>query len=138
VTAPARSLCHRCLVWIEPCQGSRLLETKCSRRIKSERLVSCLTARSGVSRVKPSRFKLENTGLVARVYIRNGNSAQTKRAQTRRDKDAVKVRKRKACEKELNQYESEIRRQCSCVGRVYQDGNEEKWKGSGVVQHSDV
>jgi hypothetical protein len=113
-------------VWIEPRQGSRLLETKCSRRIKSEGLVSKLAARSGVSRVKPSRFKLENTGQVARVYIRNGNGAQTKRAQTRKDKDAVKVQKRKVREKELNQYESEIRRQCSRVGRVYQDGNEEK------------
>jgi hypothetical protein len=105
---------------------SRLLETKCSRRIKSERLVSKLAARSGVSRVKPSRFKLENTGQVARVYIHNGNGAQTRRAQTRKDKDTVKVQKRKVREKELNQYESEIRRQCSCVGRVYQDGNEEK------------
>jgi hypothetical protein len=126
VTAPARSSCHRYLVWIEPRQGSRLLETKCSRRIKSEGLVSKLAARSGVSRVKPSRFKLENTGQVARVYIRNGNGAQIKRAQTRKDKDAVKVQKRKVREKELNQYESEIRRQCSRVGRVYQDGNEEK------------
>ena len=51
VTAPARSSCHRYLVWIDPCQESRLPETKCSRRIKSERLVSCLAARSGVSRV---------------------------------------------------------------------------------------
>jgi hypothetical protein len=117
---------------------SRLLETKCSRRIKSERLVSKLAARSGVSRVKPSRFKLENTGQVARVYIHNGNGAQTRRAQTRKDKDTVKVQKRKVREKELNQYESEIRRQCSCVGRVYQDGNEEKWKRCRIVQHGDV
>jgi hypothetical protein len=101
---------------------------KCSRRIKSERLVSCLAARSGVSRVKLSRFKLENTGRVARVYIRNGNGAQTRRAQTRRDKNAVEVQKRKVHEKELNQYESEIRRQCSHVGHVYQGRNEEKWK----------
>jgi hypothetical protein len=114
-------------VWIEPRQRSRLLETKCSRRIKSERLVSKLAARSGVSRVKLSRFKLGNTGLVARVYIRNGNGAQTKRAQTKKDKDAVEVQKRKVHEKELNQYESEIRGQCSCVGHVYQSGDGEKW-----------
>jgi hypothetical protein len=125
-------------VWIEPHQGSRLLETKCSRRIKSDRPVSCLAAGSGVSRVKLSRFKLESIGLVARVYIRNGNGAQTKRARTRRDKGVMKVQKRKACEKELNQYESEIRRQCSRVGRVYQNGNEEEWKRSGIVQHSDM
>ena len=76
---------------------------------------------------EPSRFKLKNTGQVTRVYIRNGEGAQTKRAQTRRDKEAVKVQKRKACEKELSQYESEIRRQCSRVERVYQNGNEKKW-----------
>jgi hypothetical protein len=69
VTAPTRSSCHRYLVQIELRQRSRLLETKCSRRIKSEGLVSKLAARSGVSRVKPSRFKLRNTGLVGRVYI---------------------------------------------------------------------
>jgi hypothetical protein len=86
VTAPARSSCHRCLVWIEPCQGSRLLETKYSRRIKSERLVSCLAARSGISRVKPSRFKLENTSQVTKVYIHKGNGAQTRSAQTKKDK----------------------------------------------------
>jgi hypothetical protein len=63
---------------------------------------------------------LENTGLVARVYIHNEKGTQTKRAQTRKDKKVVKVQKRKVCEKELNQYESEIRRQCSRVGRVYQ------------------
>jgi hypothetical protein len=111
---------------------------KCSRRIKSDRLVSCLAARSGVSRVKPSRFKLENTSQVTKVYIRKGKGAQTKSAQTKTDKGAVKVQKRKVREKELNQYESEIRRQCSRVGRVYQDGNEEKWKRSRIVQHSDV
>ena len=61
-------------------------------------------------RGEPSRFKLENTGQVARVYIRNGNSAQTRRAQTKRDKQTVKVQKRKVHEKELSQYESEIRR----------------------------
>jgi hypothetical protein len=101
---------------------------KCSRRIKSERLVNLVVARSGVSRVRPSRFKLENTRQVARVYIRNGNGAQTKRAQTKKDKDTVKVQMGKVHEKELNQYESEIRKQCSRVGHVYQDGNEEKWK----------
>ena len=76
---------------------------------------------------EPSRFKLKNTGQVTRVYIRNGKGAQTRRARTKRDKDAVKVQKGKVCEKELNQYESQIRRQCSHVGCVYQDGNEERW-----------
>ena len=76
---------------------------------------------------EPSRFKLENTGQVARVYIRNENGAQTRRAQTRRDKKSVKVQMGKVCEKELSQYESEIGRQCSCVERVYQNGNEKKW-----------
>ena len=42
-----------------------------------------------VSRGEPSRFKLKNTGQVTRVYIRNEEGAQTKRAQTRRDKEAV-------------------------------------------------
>ena len=52
-----------------------------------------------VSRGEPSRFKLKNTGQVARVYIRNGKGAQTRRAQTREDKAAVKVQKGKVREK---------------------------------------
>ena len=76
---------------------------------------------------EPSRFKLENTGQVARVYIRNENGAQTRRAQTRRDKKSVKVQMGKVREKELSQYESEIGRQCSRVERVHQNGNEKKW-----------
>ena len=83
--------------------------------------------RNQVSRGEPSRFKLENTGQVARVYIRNENGAQTRRAQTRRDKKSVKVQMGKVREKELSQYESEIRRQCSRVEHVYQNGNEKKW-----------
>ena len=83
--------------------------------------------RDQVSREEPSRFKLKSTGQVTRVYIRNGKGAQTRKAQTRKDKAAVKVQKRKAREKELSQYESEIRRQCSRVERVYQNGNEKKW-----------
>ena len=48
---------------------------------------------------EPSRFKLRSTGQVARVYIRNGNGAQTRKAQTRKDKAAVKVQKGKVREK---------------------------------------
>ena len=48
---------------------------------------------------EPSRFKLKSTGQVTRVYIRNGKGAQTRRAQTRKDKAAVKVQKGKVREK---------------------------------------
>ena len=114
-------------------QGFRLQETTRSSRISQmTKGLSCHLEGIRFSRGEPSRFKLKSTGQVTRVYIRNGKGAQTRRAQTRRaqtrnDKAVVKVQKRKAREKELSQYESEIRRQCSRVEHVYQDGNEKKW-----------
>ena len=82
---------------------------------------------------EPSRFKLRNTGQVTRVYIRNEKSAQTKRAQTRKDKEAVKVQKRKVHGKELSQYESEIRGSVHVLNVCIRT----EMKRNGIVQHND-
>ena len=76
---------------------------------------------------------MENTGLVARVYICNEKGAQTKRAQTRKDKEAVKVQKRKVCGKELSQYESEIRGSIHVLDMCIRT----EMKRNGIIQHND-
>jgi hypothetical protein len=104
-----------------------------SIRKQPDESLSTLIARieDGMSKIKELRpvdpkKPYTITDLDAELILK-GNGAQTRSAQTKKDKNAVEVQMRKVREKELNQYESEIRRQCSRVGRVYQNGNEEKW-----------